>query len=112
MEDKCLICNNKANVTNKDLLVVEVNCPHCGHYYYEKAFKTSYDFYLSQQDREINKKIQKLMKKLIKKDNVCFVDDFEKTTVDSFVVYELRDILNLIGLDVAHNNTIDSNYKD
>ncbi len=112
MEEKCLICSKQAMITHKDLLVEEVHCPHCGHYYYEKAFKTSYTFYLSQQEKEIHLRIQKMMKKLIKKNKVCFVDDFEKTTSDEFIVYELRDILNLIGIDVAHNNTIDSNYKD
>ncbi len=109
---KCLVCHQDAQVITKDFLIEEVTCPHCGHYHYEKPFKTSYDYFLSQQNQEDVNKIIKQMKKIIKKENVCFVDDFEKSLADGCALYELLDILNPIGMDVAHNNTIDSNYKD
>lgn len=109
---ECLICKQKAKSTQKGLLLVEVECPVCGHYHYEKAFKTSYDFFLSQQDQKDILKITKQMKKLVKSSNVCFVDDFESIDVEGCILYELIDVLNPIGIQVAHNNTIDSNYKD
>ena len=52
------------------------------------------------------------MKKYIKKHKVCFVDDFETSLVEGYELLELRDILNLVGLEVTHNNTIDSNWTD
>ena len=52
------------------------------------------------------------MQKLIKQGAVCFVDDYEKVEMDGYALYELLDVLNPLGIDVAHNNTIDSNYKD
>lgn len=112
MNNRCLICHGEADVQAKGLLRKEVHCPVCGHYSYEKAFQTSYDFFLSQQSQEDVLKIQKQMQKLVKKEAICFVDDFEKVDYEGYALYELLDVLNPIGIDVAHNNTIDSNYKD
>ena len=110
--NKCLICGHDATIHHHGLLLEEVDCPNCGNYRYELAFKTSYDFFLSQQDELDCKKIMKQMKKIVRQEKVCFVDDYEKIDLDGFALYELLDILNPIGIDVAHNNTIDSNYKD
>ena len=44
--------------------------------------------------------------------NVCFVDDFETSLVEGYDLIELRDILNMVGFEVTHNNTIDSNWTD
>ena len=57
-------------------------------------------------------KINNFLKKYIKKHKVCFVDDFETSLVEGYELLELRDILNLVGLEVTHNNTIDSNWTD
>ena len=112
MNKKCLICNQEVPTQSISLLLEEVHCPHCGSYRYELSFKTSYDFFLSQQSEKEQKRIQKQMQKIVQQGAVCFVDDYEKVEMDGYALYELLDILNPLGIDVAHNNTIDSNYKD
>ena len=112
MMKKCLVCGQEAPTKTLSLLLEEVDCPHCGSYRYELAFQTSYDFFLSQQSEKERKRIQKQMQKLIKQGAVCFVDDYEKVEMDGYALYALLDVLNPLGIDVAHNNTIDSNYKD
>ena len=39
---KCLICNLDVNSDDKNLIVTEIFCPHCGNYAYEKTFKTTF----------------------------------------------------------------------
>lgn len=109
---KCLICNGEAKLINKDMVVMENCCPKCGHFFYEKAFKTGFDAFLASQKKENQDKIIKQMKKEIKKQIVCFVDDFEKANFATGIYLELNDILDKVGLSFAHTNTIDSNYKD
>ena len=48
----------------------------------------------------------------MKKHHICFVDDFETSLVEGYELKELRDILNMAGIEVTHNNTIDSNWTD
>ena len=109
---KCLICNLDVNSDDKNLIVTEIFCPHCGNYAYEKTFKTTFDFFLSSQNEENVKKIKKQMKKIVKKEKTCFVDDFETTSLEGYNLCELIDIINPVGIEFTHNNTIDSNYKD
>ena len=52
------------------------------------------------------------MKKIVKKAKTCFVDDFETTSLEGYNLCELIDIINPVGIEFTHNNTIDSNYKD
>lgn len=108
---KCFICGHKA-LLNENLNIVECNCSQCGLYAYEKNFLTSYEYYLSVNNKEKKEKIQKFLKKYIKNHKVCFVDDFETSTILGYELKELRDILNMVGLEITHNNTIDSNWTD
>lgn len=107
---KCFLCNNEAN-TSEHLLLVKCECKHCGSFAYEKNFVTAYDYYLTSFTKD-GAKITKKMQDLIKKGNVCFVDDYDTSTVEGYTLIEFRDILNMCGVDLAHNNTIDSNWKD
>lgn len=108
----CFICNNKLKEYNENINIVSCTCPHCGKYAYEKNFLTSYNYYFSVNDKDKQEKITSFLKKYVKKHHICFVDDFETSTVEGYELKEFRDILNLVGLEVTHNNTIDSNWKD
>ena len=111
MNNVCFVCLNKCKEEEK-LLFVRCDCAKCGKYAYEKNFVTSYEYYKSAFDIKKVQKLEQTIKKLIKKGNVCFVDDAETSLVEGYKLLEFRDILNIAGLDLAHNNTIDSNWKD
>ena len=72
----------------------------------------TYNYYFSVNKEQKKEKIQSFLKKYVKKHHVCFVDDFETSLVKGYDLLEFRDILNMSGFEVAHNNTIDSNWKD
>lgn len=108
---KCFICGNDIEV--KDTLnVIYCDCKKCGHYAYEKNFMTTYDYYCNANGSKKTNIITSFLKKYVKKHKVCFVDDFETSLVEGYDLLEFRDILNMAGLEVAHNNTIDSNWTD
>lgn len=111
MEKKCFICHQDATI-KENLLLVQCDCPHCGSYAYEKNFLTTYEYYHASNNHKNEKKLVRIMQKIIAKQPVCFVDDFTTATYDGYTFYELRDILNLAGFEITHNNTIDSNWKD
>ena len=108
---KCFLCNSEAKSSEK-LLLVEIDCPHCGKYAYEKTFLTAFDYYFSSFSIDKKEKVIKQMQKLVKNDKVCFIDDFDTSIVEGYHLLEFRDIINKAGLEIAHNNTIDSNWKD
>ena len=56
--------------------------------------------------------METFLKDYVKKHHVCFVDDYETSLVTGYDLKEFRDILNMIGYEVTHNNTIDSNWTD
>ena len=58
------------------------------------------------------KKTEEFLMKYVKEHKVCFVDDFETSLVIGYDLIELRDILNMVGYEFTHNNTIDSNWTD
>ena len=109
--DKCFICNSDIKKT-ENVNVVICDCPKCGNYAYEKNFLTSYNYYFSVNSKEKQEKITSFLKKYVKKHHICFVDDFETSLVTGYELKEFRDILNLCGFELTHNNTIDSNWKD
>ncbi len=107
----CFICN--APIKEEVFLnIVKCNCKNCKEYAYEKNFLTTYKYYLSVNDEEKVAKLTSFLKKYVKKHKICFVDDFETSNVEGYELKEFRDILNMAGLEVTHNNTIDSNWKD
>ena len=108
---KCFICNSEAQHT-ETINVVTCTCPQCGKYAYEKNFLTTYEYYFSVNSLSRKQKIQDFLKEYVKTRNICFVDDFETSLVEGYDLIELRDILNFVGLEVTHNNTIDSNWTD
>lgn len=108
---KCFICGNEINY-KESLNVIECSCKKCGNYAYEKNFITTYEYYCSANSTERINKINAYLSKYTKKHHVCFVDDFETSLVEGYELLELRDILNMVGLEVTHNNTIDSNWTD
>lgn len=109
---KCFICQNELLEEKEALNVVYCKCPKCHQYAYEKNFLTTFNYYFSVNKDEKKEKIQSFLKKYVRKHHICFVDDFETSLVDGYELLEFRDILNLSGFEVAHNNTIDSNWKD
>ena len=109
--DKCFICGNDITKDEK-LNVVICHCKNCKEYAYEKNFLTSYNYYFSVNPKERQEKITSFLKKYVKKHHICFVDDSETSLVEGFELKEFRDILNLCGFELTHNNTIDSNWKD
>lgn len=111
MNGKCFICHNDATLED-NLLVVKCKCKKCGSFAYEKNFVTAYEYYVSSFSNENALKIKKQMQKEIKNNKVCFVDDYETSIVQDYTLLEFIDILNKVGLDLAHTNTIDSNWKD
>lgn len=111
MENTCFICQKKAQL-EESLNVISCTCPHCGTYAYEKNFLTTYEYYFSVNSSDRCQKISNFLKKYVKNHHVCFVDDFETSLVTGYDLLEFRDILNMCGLEVTHNNTIDSNWKD
>ena len=108
---KCFICGKEVN-HKESLNVIEYSCPKCRNYAYEKNFLTTYEYYCSANSEERINKINNYLSKYTKKHHVCFVDDFETSLVEGYELLELRDILNMVGLEVTHNNTIDSNWTD
>lgn len=108
---RCFICGSEIVIEEK-INVVHCKCPKCGEYAYEKNFLTAFDYYFSQNGNENRIKMQKFLKKYVKKHHVCFVDDYETSLVEGYDLKEFRDILNMIGLEITHNNTIDSNWTD
>ncbi len=108
---KCFICGNEAILTD-NLNVVQCQCKNCGSYAYEKNFLTTYEYYLSVHNEKVKEKVQNFLKEYTPKHHVCFVDDYETSTVIGYDLKELRDILNMVGLEFTHNNTIDSNWTD
>lgn len=109
---KCVLCQQEAKTENKNMIYVEVFCPSCGHYVYEKTFLTTLEFFLSSQNQKNSQRILQQMKKIVAKAPTCFVDDFETTKMDDYNLCELSDIIHPLGIEFTHNNTIDSNYKD
>ena len=109
---KCFICHQECIDSSEKLNVITCTCKKCGSYAYEKNFLTTYDFYLSAYSKERKEKIEAFLKKYVKKHHVCFVDDFETSKVEGYDLLEFRDILNMVGFEVSHNNTIDSNWTD
>ena len=109
---KCFICQNELLEEKETLNVVYCKCSKCHEYAYEKNFLTTFNYYFSVNKIEKKEKIQSFLKKYVKKHHICFVDDFETSLVQGYELIEFRDILNLAGFEVAHNNTIDSNWKD
>jgi len=107
----CFICKEEIQ-TEESLNVVKCNCKNCGHYAYERNFLTTYDYYVSVNNNEKKVKIETFLKQYLPTHKVCFVDDFETSLVEGYDLLELRDILNMVGLEVTHNNTIDSNWTD
>ena len=107
----CFICKEEIQ-TEESLNVVKCTCKKCGHYAYERNFLTTYDYYFSVNSCERKEKIESFLKQYVPAHNVCFVDDFETSLVEGYDLIELRDILNMVGLEVTHNNTIDSNWTD
>ena len=108
---KCFICGNEINY-KESLNVIECSCKKCGNYAYEKNFITTYEYYCSANSTERINKINAYLSKYTKKHHVCFVDDFETSLVTGYDLIELRDILNMVGYEFTHNNTIDSNWTD
>jgi len=108
---QCFICKKEVEAT-QTINTVTCNCPDCGNYMYEKNFLTTYNYYCSINSSERINKINDFLKDYVKAHNVCFVDDYETSRVEDHELKEFRDILNMVGLEVTHNNTIDSNYKD
>lgn len=108
---KCFICNTQIEVSEK-VNVVHCHCKKCGEYAYEKNFMTAFDYFFSLNGEANKEKMLKFLKKYVKKHHVCFVDDFETSRVEGYELKEFRDILNMIGLELTHNNTIDSNWTD
>lgn len=108
----CIICKKEVPTKDKSLLFVEVCCPECGTYTYERTFRTTLDFFISSQNMENQKRILKHMKDIVATAPTCFVDDFESVEMDTHQLYELIDIINPLGIDFAHNNVVDSEYKD
>lgn len=111
MKDTCFICHGPATLED-NLLLVKCKCNKCGSFAYEKNFVTAYEYYVSSFSSDNALKIKKQMQKEIKKGNICFVDDYETSIVKGYTLLEFIDILNKVGLDLAHTNTIDSNWKD
>lgn len=109
--NKCFICNLPINKEEK-INIVYCQCKKCGNYAYEKNFMTAFDYYFSLNGKEKKEKMQSFLKKYIKNHHICFVDDFETSLVEGYELKEFRDILNMIGLELMHNNTIDSNWTD
>lgn len=108
---KCFICNN--DIDHKETInVVTCCCKKCGTYAYEKNFMTTFDYFMSSNSKERQNQLISFLKKYIKKHHICFVDDYETSLVEGYELKELRDILNLAGIEVSHNNTIDSNWTD
>ena len=108
---KCFICNSEVNST-ETINVITCDCPNCGKYAYEKNFLTTYEYFCSANSKERVNKVNSILKKYTKKHHVCFVDDFETSLVENYELLELRDIINMAGFEVTHNNTIDSNWTD
>lgn len=108
---KCFICNSEIKFEEK-LNMVECECPHCGKYAYEKNFITTYEYYLSVNGTHRKEAINTFLSEYTKNHHVCFVDDFESSLVEGYDLLELRDVLNMVGLEFTHNNTIDSNWTD
>lgn len=107
----CFICKEEIE-TKESLNLIECSCKNCGKYAYEKNFLTTFDYYLSVNSLARKEKIENFLKTYVLSRNICFVDDFETSIVEGYDLIELRDILNLVGLEVTHNNTIDSNWTD
>ena len=108
---KCFIC--KSDITYEEgLNTMTCHCKKCGTYAYEKNFMTTFDYFMSSNSSKRQEQLTNFLKKYIKKHHVCFVDDFETSLVENYELLELRDILNMVGLEVTHNNTIDSNWTD
>ena len=108
---KCFICGKEIKYTESlNLVVCECEC--CGEYAYEKNFLTTYDYYFSVNSKEKKEKVENFLKNYLQNHNVCFVDDFETSLVTGYDLIELRDVLNMVGLEFTHNNTIDSNWTD
>lgn len=108
---KCFICNSEIKFEEK-LNMVECECPNCGKYAYEKNFITTYEYYLSVNGTHRKEAINTFLSEYTKNHHVCFVDDFESSLVEGYDLLELRDVLNMVGLEFTHNNTIDSNWTD
>ena len=108
---KCFICHNETSF-EESLNVVTCHCKKCGTYAYEKNFLTTYEYYFSVNNPERKEKMESFLKKYVKNRKVCFVDDFETSLVEGYELKEFRDILNMVGYEVTHNNTIDSNWVD
>ena len=108
---KCFICGNEAK-HSETINVVTCECDCCGSYAYEKNFLTTYEYYFSVNNSQKRKKTEEILKEFVKKHKVCFVDDFETSLVIGYDLIELRDILNMVGYEFTHNNTIDSNWTD
>ena len=81
-------------------------------YAYEKNFITTYEYYLSVNGKNRKEVINAFLSEYTKNHNVCFVDDFESSLVEGYDLLELSDVLNMVGLEFIHNNTIDSNWTD
>ena len=108
---KCFICGKEIKYSETLNLVV-CECESCGNYAYEKNFLTTYDYYFSVNSKEKKAKVEEFLKNYLKTHHVCFVDDFETSLVTGYDLIELRDVLNMVGLEFTHNNTIDSNWTD
>lgn len=108
---KCFICKNDVKF-DEEINVITCHCKKCGTYAYEKNFMTTFDYFLTSNSLQRQKKVLDFLKKYIKKHHICFVDDFETSLVEDYELKELRDILNMAGVEVTHNNTIDSNWTD
>ncbi len=108
---KCFICGNDITF-EEGLNVITCHCKKCGEYAYEKNFMTTYEYFLTSNSKERQEKVKNFLKGYVKKHHICFVDDFETSLVENYELLELRDILNMVGLEVTHNNTIDSNWTD
>ncbi len=111
MKGQCFICHNEIEL-EESLNIISCKCPNCGQYAYEKNFLTTYEYYFSVNSLTRKATIEKFLKKYLKNHHVCFVDDFETSLVKGYDLLEFRDVLNMCGLEVTHNNTIDSNWKD
>ena len=109
---KCFICHDECITNEESINLIQCECKRCGSYAYEKNFLTTYNYYLSVNSEERKNLIEKFLKKYVKKHHICFVDDFETSLVEGYELKEFRDILNMVGLEVTHNNTIDSNWTD
>lgn len=108
---KCFICGNDITF-EEGLNVITCHCKKCGEYAYEKNFMTTFDYFLSSNSSQRQDKVKSFLKKYVRKHHICFVDDFETSLVEGYELKELRDILNMAGIEVTHNNTIDSNWTD